>query len=139
MIRTQYYTRDNKSRTPQFNGPTELTILGVWVSGDIQLSGYSILEAIDLARQAQANPDFTPEEMDGNAYTATFSHQVLAIENHFLEHVRGEFSMDAALAVLLDFWDYYARACPDEVAPFWKQYVEENSRDPLAGLRDVAS
>ncbi|AOR32986.1 hypothetical protein BFF78_19660 [Streptomyces fodineus] len=139
MIRTQYYARDEKFRTPRFTGPAELKVLGAWVSGDIQLSPLAILEAIDLVRLAQSDPGFSPEEMDGNAYTATFSPQGVAIENHFLEHVQGDFPLDTVLAVLLDFWDYYVLGRPEEVVPYWNEYVKENGRDPLAGLRNVAS
>lgn len=139
MIRTQYYAED-EFRAPRFNGPAELKVLGQWVTADIQLSPHAILEAIDLVRLAQADPGFAPEEMDGNAHTATFSPQGLAIENHFVEHVQGEFPLDKALAVLLDFWDYYLLAHPEKnIASYWSEYVKENGRDPLAGLRDITA
>lgn len=138
MIRTQYYAED-EFRTPDFTGPAELKVLGHWVSGDLQLVGLSILEAIDLVRLAQSDPGFTPEEMDGNAHTATFSPQGLLIENHFVEHVQGEFPLAKALEVLLDFWDYYVRARPANVVSYWNEYVKEHGRDPLTGLRNVAS
>ncbi|WNM30243.1 hypothetical protein RKE30_07405 [Streptomyces sp. Li-HN-5-11] len=115
MIRTQYYAQGDFG-LPLFQGPAELNALGNWVTGDIQLSPLSILEAIDLVRLAQADPGFTPEEMDGNAHTATFSSQGVAIENHFAEHVQGEFLLDKALAVLLDFWDYYLLAHPEKIS-----------------------
>ncbi|MGW2643628.1 hypothetical protein ACWC2T_01680 [Streptomyces sp. NPDC001393] len=136
MIRTQYYAED-EFELPRFNGPAELKVLGHWVSGDIQLVGLSILEAIDLVRLAQADPGFTPEDLDGNAFTATISPQGVAIENHFLEHVQGEFPLDTALAILLDFWDYYALASSGKVVSRWNEYVKENGRDPLAGLREI--
>ncbi|GGZ67704.1 hypothetical protein ACFOOM_11545 [Streptomyces echinoruber] len=138
MIRTKYYTQD-EFRTPRFNGPAELKVLGQWVTADIQLSALSILEAIDLVRMAQADPDFPPEEMDGNAHTATFSPQGVTIENNFVEHVQGEFPLDTTLAVLLDFWDYYALARPTNIASHWEEYVKENGRDPLAGLREITA
>ncbi|WNM30242.1 hypothetical protein RKE30_07400 [Streptomyces sp. Li-HN-5-11] len=138
MIRTHYYM-ESEFETPRFNGPAELDVLGEWVTADIQLVGLSILEAIDLVRLAQSDPGFGPEEFGGNAHTATFSSQGVAIENHFLEHVQGEFPLDKALAVLLDFWDYYVLACPTDVVSDWNEYVKENGRDPLAGLRDVTA
>jgi hypothetical protein len=109
------------------------------VTADIQLDGLSILEAIDLVRLAQSDPGFAPEEMDGNAHTATFSPQGVAVENHYVEHVQGEFSLDTTLEILLDFWDYFVLACPGEVVSYWNEYVKENGRDPLAGLRDVTA
>ncbi|MEU6774186.1 hypothetical protein [Streptomyces sp. NPDC046759] len=136
MIRTQYYAQDEFG-APRFNGPAELKVLGHWVTSDIQLSPLAILEAIDLVRLAQSDPGFTPEDLDGNAHTATISPQCVAIENHFLEHVQGEFPLDKALAVLLDFWDYYLLVHPEDVVSYWNEYVKENGRDPLAGLRDV--
>ncbi|MER5547089.1 hypothetical protein ACWD4N_04800 [Streptomyces sp. NPDC002586] len=136
MIRTQYYAQD-KFRAPRFNGPAELDVLGYWVTSDIQLSPLAILEAIDLVRLAQSDPGFGPEDMDGNSSTATFSPQGVAIENHFLEHVQGEFPLDTALAILLDFWDYYVLAHPEDVVSYWSEYTKENGRDPLAGLRDI--
>ncbi|MFB7596737.1 hypothetical protein [Streptomyces sp. NPDC056160] len=137
MIRTQYYARDEKFRVPRYTGPAELKILGHWVTADIQLSPLAILEAIDLVRLAQSDPGFAPEDLDGNAHTATVSPQGVAVENHFVEHVKGEFPLDKALAVLLDFWDYYVLAHPEDVVSYWSEYVKENGRDPLAGLRDI--
>jgi hypothetical protein len=137
VIRTQYYAQD-KFELPRFNGPAELKVLGHWVTSDIQLSPLAILEAIDLVRLAQSDSGFGPEDLDGNSSTATISPQGVTIENHFLEHVQGEFPLDKALAVLLDFWDYYLLACPGEsIVPYWDEYVKENGRDPLAGLRDI--
>lgn len=138
MIKTRHYT-ESEFETPRFTGPAELKVLGHWVTADIQLDGLSILEAIDLVRLAQSDPGFAPEEMDGNAHTATFSPQGVAVENHYVEHVQGEFSLDTTLEILLDFWDYFVLACPGEVVSYWNEYVKENGRDPLAGLRDVTA
>ena len=137
MIRTQYYAQDEFG-LPLFNGPAELMVLGHWVTADIQLSPLSILEAIDLVRLAQSDPGFAPEDLDGNAHTATISPQGVAVENHFLEHVQGEFPLDKTLAILLDFWDYYVLAHPErDVVSCRSEYEKENGRDPLAGLRNT--
>ncbi|WP_179023254.1 hypothetical protein [Streptomyces sp. IMTB 2501] len=42
-------------------------------------------------------------------------------------------------AVLLDFWDYYVLAGSDDVVSYWNECVQENGRDPLAGLRDITA
>ncbi|MFE4870077.1 hypothetical protein [Streptomyces sp. NPDC056682] len=135
MIRTQYYVT-NQFRVPFFSGPDELSVLGQWVTADIQLSPLSILEAIDLVTEAKANPGFTPEDLDGNAHTATISPQGVRVENHFVEHVQGEFTLDDAFRVLVDFWDYCCQAHPEKVDARRRQYAEENGHDPLAGIRD---
>jgi hypothetical protein len=137
-MKTRYYTRDEFG-SPRFSGAPELKVLGHWVTADIQLSPLAILEAIDLVRMAQSDPDFHPEEMDGNAHTATFSPQGLTIEKNFAEHVRGEFSLDTALAILLDFWDYYVLTHPGkDLVTYCNEYEKENGRDPLAGLRKIS-
>ncbi|GHC50690.1 hypothetical protein LE181_25135 [Streptomyces sp. SCA3-4] len=135
MIRTQYYTEDVKD-LPRFTGPAGLKVLGNWVTSDIQLVPPSVLEAIDLVTAAQADKGFAPEDLDGNAHTATVSPQGVAVENHFVEHVQGEFTLDDALRVLVDFWDYCCLAMPTQVDQHRRAYAEENGRDPLAGIRD---
>jgi hypothetical protein len=130
---------EDDSELPRFSGPAELKVLGHWVSGDIQLVGLSILEAIDLVRLAQSDAGFAPEDLTGNAFTATISPQEVTIENHFLEQVRGAFPLDKALVVLLDFWDYFTLASPDKCTSCWNEYVRENGRDPLAGLREITA
>ncbi|MBY8886642.1 hypothetical protein K7472_17470 [Streptomyces sp. PTM05] len=134
-IRTTYYTEDARE-LPSFTGPAELKILGHWVTSDIQLSPYAVLEAIDLARTAQANPAFEPESMDGNAFTVTFSPEGLVVENLYVDHVRGEFTLDQALRVLLDFWEYCRQAIPAKIEDRRREYLEDHGRDPLAGIRD---
>ncbi|MGW8332630.1 hypothetical protein ACWGLE_32580 [Streptomyces sp. NPDC055897] len=134
MIRTQYYVT-NQFRVPFFSGPDELSVLGQWVTADIQLSPLSILEAIDLVSQAKADPSFAPEDLDGNAHTATISRQGVRVENHYVDHVQGEFSLDDAFRVLVDFWDYCCQAHPEKVDARRYQYAEENGHDPLAGVR----
>jgi hypothetical protein len=131
--------RDEIFRTPEFIGPADLEVLGDWVTEDIQLVPYDILEAIDLVRLAQANPDADPEELSGNAFAATIGPQGVTIENHFVEDMQGEFSLGTVLDVLLDFWDYCVPGRPRYVAPAWERYVKESGRDPLAGLRQVTN
>ncbi|MFD8997055.1 hypothetical protein [Streptomyces abikoensis] len=135
MIRTQYYVQD-RFRAPNFSGPTELNFLGQWVTSDIQLSPLAILEAIDLVTAAKADLDFAPEDLDGNAHTATISPLGVTVENHFVEHVQGEYSLDDAFRVLVDFWDYCCQAHPDKADSRRCEYAEEYGRDPLAGIRD---
>ncbi|MEU3723663.1 hypothetical protein [Streptomyces sp. NPDC031705] len=135
MIRTQYYVT-NPFRSPFFSGPDELSVLGQWVTADIQLSPLCILEAIDLVTEAKANPGFAPEDLDGNAHTATISSQGVRVENHFVEHVQGAFTLDDAFRVLVDFWDYCCQAHPEEVDARRREYAGEHGRDPLAGIRD---
>ncbi|GAA2467400.1 hypothetical protein ACFPFX_10915 [Streptomyces mauvecolor] len=135
MIRTQYYVKDAFG-VPEFSGPDELSTLGEWVAADIQLSPLSVLEAIDLVAEAKANPGFAPEDLDGNAHTVTISPQGVRVENFFVEHVQGEYTLDDAFRVLVDFWDYCCLAIPEKVDARRRQYAEENGHDPLAGIRD---
>ncbi|MEV7544219.1 hypothetical protein [Streptomyces sp. NPDC089915] len=135
MIRTQYYV-ENQFGVPFFSGPAELKFLGQWVTADIQLSPLEILEAIDLVAQAKADPDFAPEDLDGNAHTATISPQGVSVENHFVDHVQGDYTLDDAFRLLVDFWDYCCQAHPDKVDARRREYAEEHGRDPLTGIRD---
>ncbi|MEU2516801.1 hypothetical protein [Streptomyces syringium] len=135
MIRTQYYTEDVND-LPRFTGPAGLSTLGEWVTADIQLSPLSVLEAIDLVAQAKANPGFTPEDLDGNAHTVTIGPQGVRVENFFVEHVQGDYTLDDAFRVLVDFWDYCCLALPGMVDARRRQYAEENGHDPLAGIRE---
>ncbi|MET9362862.1 hypothetical protein ABZX93_18350 [Streptomyces sp. NPDC006632] len=135
MIRTQYYVQDAFGG-PEFSGSSELSILGQWVTADIQLSPLSVLEAIDLVAQARADSGFVPEDLDGNAHTATISPQGVRVENHFVEHVRGDFTLDDTFRILVDFWDYCCQAHPEKVDARRRQYAEENGHDPLIGIRD---
>ncbi|MEU5808735.1 hypothetical protein [Streptomyces sp. NPDC047718] len=135
MSRTQYYITD-QSNTPSFAGPDELMFLGEWVTADIQLSPLSVLEAIDLVTEAKGNPGFVPEDLDGNAHTVTIGPQGVRVENHFVEHVQGEFSLDDAFRVLVDFWDYCCLADPQKADARRREYADEFGRDPLAGIRD---
>ncbi|MFJ6720437.1 MULTISPECIES: hypothetical protein [unclassified Streptomyces] len=134
MIRTQYYVE--KTGTPFFCGPDELMFLGEWVTADIQLSPLSVLEAIDLVAEAKANPNFAPEDLDGNAHTVTISTQGVRVENFFVDHVQGDYTLDDAFRVLVDFWDYCCQANPGKADARRRQYAEEHGRDPLAGIRD---
>ncbi|MEU2956058.1 hypothetical protein AB0M94_26095 [Streptomyces xanthochromogenes] len=134
MIRTQYYVET--FGTPEFSGPEELGTLGQWVTADIQLSPHSVLETIDLVAQAKADPGFAPEDLDGNAHTVTIGPQGVRVENHFVEHVQGDFTLDDAFRVLLDFWDYCYQAHPEKADERRRQYAEENGHDPLVGIRD---
>ncbi|MFF1557458.1 hypothetical protein [Streptomyces sp. NPDC058279] len=79
MIRTQCYVE--KSGTPFLCGPDELMFLGEWVTADIQLSPLSVLEAFDLVAEAKGDPEFAPEDLDGNAHTVTISPQGVRVEN----------------------------------------------------------
>ncbi|MFD8979042.1 hypothetical protein [Streptomyces sp. NPDC059564] len=135
MIRTKYYVEDAFG-VPEFSGPAELNILGQWVTADIQLSPLSVLEAIDLMAEAKANPAFAPEDLDGNAHTVTISPQGVRVENYFVEHVQGEYTLDDAFRVLVDFWDYCCLANPQKADSRRREYAEEHGRDPLAGIRD---
>ncbi|GHD67412.1 hypothetical protein ACWC98_19130 [Streptomyces goshikiensis] len=135
MIRTQYYVQD-AFRAPSFSGPAELNILGQWVTADLQLVPLSILEAIDLVTEAKTNPGFAPEDLDGNAHTATISPQGVRVENHYVEHVQGDYTLDDAFRVLVDFWDYCCQAHPEKVDSRRREYAAEHGRDPLAGIRD---
>ncbi|MEU2393724.1 hypothetical protein [Streptomyces sp. NPDC007369] len=87
MTRTKYYV-EGAFGAPSFAGPDELMFLGEWVTADIQLSPLSVLEAIDLVTAARTDPGFVPEDLDGNAHTATISPQGVRVENHCVEHVR---------------------------------------------------
>ncbi|MFD7628296.1 hypothetical protein ACFV7Q_20025 [Streptomyces sp. NPDC059851] len=136
MTRTKYFGT-GAFGVPDFSGPAELSVLGQWVTADIQLSPLSILEAIDLVTEAKADPGFAPEDLDGNAHTATISPQGVRVENHYVEHVQGEFTLDDAFRVLVDFWHYCSLAHPDEVDSRRREYVDEYGRDPLAGIRDL--
>ncbi|MEU9417454.1 hypothetical protein ACFWBH_24770 [Streptomyces sp. NPDC059999] len=135
MIRTEYYVEDAFG-VPSFSGPAELNILGQWVTADIQLSPLSVLEAIDLVAEAKVNPGFAPEDLDGNAHTVTISRQGVRVENYFVEHVQGEYTLDDAFRVLVDFWDYCCRANPGKADSRRRQYAEEHGHDPLAGIRE---
>ncbi|MFD8415291.1 hypothetical protein ACFV2Q_26620 [Streptomyces sp. NPDC059650] len=135
MIRTQYYV-ENQFGVPHFSGPDELMFLGEWVTADIQLSPLSILEAIDLVTEAKADPRFVPEELGGNAHIVTIGPQGVRVENHFVEHVKGDYTLDDAFRLLVDFWDYCCQSNPDKVDSRRREYVEEHGRDPLAGIRD---
>lgn len=134
MIRTKYYVEDAFG-VPDFSGPAELNILGQWVTADIQLSPLSVLEAIDLVAEAKANPAFAPEDLDGNAHTVTISPQGVRVENYFVEHVQGEYTLEDAFRVLVDFWDYCCLANPQKADSRRREYAEEHGRDPLAGIR----
>ncbi|MGW1200048.1 hypothetical protein ACWD4B_30050 [Streptomyces sp. NPDC002536] len=138
MIRTQYYAQ-NEFKVPAFIGPAGLKVLGNWVTSDIQLSPLAVLEAIDLVKIAQGDAGAAPEHLDGNAFSATVSPQGVEIENHFLEHVQGEFKLDQALQVLIDFWDYCCQANPEEAESYRREYADEHGRDPLAGVRGFQS
>ncbi|MFG2622476.1 hypothetical protein ACGFXC_33135 [Streptomyces sp. NPDC048507] len=135
MMRTRYYV-EGAFGAPDFAGPAELNILGQWVTADVQLSPLSVLEAIDLVTEAKADPAFTPEDLDGNAHTVTISPQGVRVENHFVEHVQGEYTLDDAFQVLVDFWDYCCLANPPKAASRRREYAVEHGRDPLAGIRD---
>ncbi|MEU8434975.1 hypothetical protein AB0F18_19030 [Streptomyces sp. NPDC029216] len=135
MIRTKYYAEDAFGM-PDFSGPDELSTLGQWVTADIQLSPLSVLEAIDLVTEAKANPSFAPEDLDGNAHTATISPEGVRVENYFVEHVQGEYTLDDAFRVLVDFWDYCCLANPKKADSRRREYAEEHGHDPLAGIRD---
>ncbi|MEU5065739.1 hypothetical protein AB0G95_17085 [Streptomyces virginiae] len=135
MIRTKYY-EEGAFGVPSFLGPAELNILGQWVTADIQLSPLSVLEAIDLVAEAKANTRFTPEDLDGNAHTVTISPQGVRVENYFVEHVQGEYTLDDVFRVLVDFWDYCCMANPQKADSRRREYVAEYGRDPLAGIRD---
>ncbi|MFE9636058.1 hypothetical protein [Streptomyces sp. NPDC006463] len=136
MIRTQYYVQ-GPFGVPSFSGPAELKFLGQWVTADIQLVPLAILEAIDLVTAAQANPGFAPEDLDGNAHTVTIGPQGVRVENYFVEHVQGEFTLDDAFRVLVDFWDYCCLANPEKADSRRREYADEYGRDPLAGIRDL--
>ncbi|MFJ9643137.1 hypothetical protein ACWEPM_03820 [Streptomyces sp. NPDC004244] len=136
MIRTKYYV-ENAFGVPHFCGPDELNVLGQWVTADIQLVPPSILEAIDLVTEAKANPGFVPEDLDGNAHTVTISAQGMRVENYFVEHVQGEYDLDDAFRVLLDFWDYCRQANPEDADSCRREYAHEHGRDPLAGTREL--
>ncbi|MEU2827832.1 hypothetical protein ABZ667_04060 [Streptomyces lavendulae] len=136
MIRTQYYVQ-GPFGVPDFSGPAELNILGQWVTADIQLVPLSVLEAIDLVAAAMADPGFAPEDLDGNAHTAAIGPRGVRVENHFVEHVQGEFTLDDAFRVLIDFWDYCRQADPEEADAYRREYADEYGRDPLAGIRDL--
>ncbi|MFF4184792.1 hypothetical protein ACFYZ9_16490 [Streptomyces sp. NPDC001691] len=135
MIRTQYYVKDAFG-VPEFSGPDELSTLGEWVTADIQLSPLSVLEAIDLVAEAKSNPDFAPEDLDGNAHTVTIGPRGVRVENFFVDDIQGEFTLDDTFRVLVDFWDYCCLAIPEKVDMRRRQYTEENGHDPLAGIRD---
>ncbi|ATZ28357.1 hypothetical protein SLAV_32925 [Streptomyces lavendulae subsp. lavendulae] len=124
VIRTQYYVQ-GPFGVPDFSGPAELNILGQWVTADIQLVPLSVLEAIDLVAAAMADPGFAPEDLDGNAHTATIGPRGVRVENHFVEHVQGEFTLDDAFRVLVDFWDYCRQANPEEVDAYRREYADE--------------
>lgn len=113
VFRTRYYTQ-GKFGVPSFSGPAELNILGQWVTADIQLSPLAVLEAIDLVTEANANPAFAPEDLDGNAHTVTISPQGVGVENYFVEHVQGEYTLDDTFRVLVDFWDYCCMVNPQK-------------------------
>ncbi|WP_374778135.1 hypothetical protein OG756_40250 [Streptomyces sp. NBC_01310] len=135
MIRTRYYV-ENAFGVPDFSGPAELSILGQWVTADIQLSPLSVLEAIDLVAEAKANPAFAPEDLDGNAHTVTIGPQGVRVENYFVEHVQGVYALDDAFRVRVDFWDYCCLANPPKADSRRHAYAKEHGRDPLAGIRD---
>ncbi|MFF3860293.1 hypothetical protein [Streptomyces sp. NPDC002209] len=135
MIRTKYYVEDAFG-VPSFSGPDELMFLGEWVTADIQLSPLSVLEAIDLVTEAKANPGFAPEDLDGNAHTVTISPQGVRVENYFVEHVQGEYTLDDAFRVLVDFWDYCCLANPQKADSRRHEYADEHGHDPLAGIRE---
>ncbi|MEV6688879.1 hypothetical protein AB0N28_26645 [Streptomyces sp. NPDC051130] len=136
MIRTQYYVT-SRFGVPQFSGPDELSVLGQWVTADIQLVPLAILEAIDLVAEAKADPGFAPEDLDGNAHTTTISPQGVRVENSFVEHVQGDFTLDDAFRVLVDFWDFCHQANPAKADARRREYAHEHRRDPLAGIRDI--
>ncbi|MFD3544283.1 hypothetical protein ACFWUW_01440 [Streptomyces sp. NPDC058655] len=136
MIRTQYYVQ-SACGVPTFSGPDELSFLGQWVTADIQLSPLSVLEAIDLVTEAKVNLGFAPEDLDGNAHTVTISPQGVRVENYFVEHVQGDYSLDDAFRVLVDFWDYCCLAHPEKSDARRREYADEHGRDPLAGIRDI--
>ncbi|MEU8583627.1 hypothetical protein [Streptomyces abikoensis] len=43
---------------------------------------------------AKADPDLVPEDLDGNAHTTTISPRGVSVENHFAEHVEGEYAQE---------------------------------------------
>ncbi|MFF9210206.1 MULTISPECIES: hypothetical protein [unclassified Streptomyces] len=136
MIRTQYYA-ENEVSMPQFTGPSALRVLGHWVSDEVGLYASGILEVIDLVRRAQSEGRFVPQNWDGNTHAATISAQGVEVENYFVKDLQGRFSLNEALALLHDFWDYYVLRYPEKVGDAWHDYVRENGRNPLAGLRDI--
>ncbi|WP_405779471.1 hypothetical protein [Streptomyces sp. NBC_00859] len=122
--------------TPEFNGPDSLTIMGQWVTGDIQLSPYSVLDALDLVLAAKNNANQEFVHFDGNSYNANIGPSGVVIENLFVEEVRGEYSLAETQMMLLDFWDYCSQAVADEVDSWRRQFMSDHhGRDPLAGLR----
>lgn len=118
---------------PFFSVPDELKFLGQWVTADIQRSPLKVLEAIDLVNETKANPDFAPEDLNGKAHTVTISPQGVRVENHYVEHVQGDYSLDDAFPVLADFWDYCRLANPEEAESRRREYAAERGRDSLDG------
>ncbi|GAA3192348.1 MULTISPECIES: hypothetical protein [Streptomyces] len=124
----------NRDGYPQYAGPENLKVLGNWVTGDIQQVPYTLLEVIDLVVEARRNPDSGVEEFGGNAHYTEIEPQGVHIQNEYVDHVRGDFTLDQALDVLTDFWNYCARVHPERTAEDLARYVAEYGHDPVAGL-----
>lgn len=92
---------------------------------------------IDVLRRARSEAPFTPQDWSGNAHGAIISAQGVEVEHYFVDRLRGEFTLDAALVVLRDLWDYHVQRRPEEAGETWNQYAEGTGRNPLAGLRDL--
>ncbi|MCD0483389.1 hypothetical protein LO771_13495 [Streptacidiphilus sp. ASG 303] len=126
---TDYYSLDGKA--PRYTGPEELSVLGQWVDSDIQLSPYSVLQVLDLVRKAEQDVFAVTEEFGGNAHTTEISPKGVSIENDWVEHVRGTFTLDQALDVLLDFWEFCKVCLGEKSEQVHREWVAEHGRDPL--------
>lgn len=65
--KTKYFSEDS-SGYPAYTGPEEFRVLGVWVTGDVQLSPHTFLDMVDVIRGVNTGRVEAPQELSGNAF-----------------------------------------------------------------------
>ncbi|MFI1205657.1 hypothetical protein ACH4VR_40610 [Streptomyces sp. NPDC020883] len=129
---TKYFATDGGY--PEYVGPGNLRVVGQWVTADIQVDPYSLLEVLVLVAEAQRNPKAGVEEFGGNAHYAEISPGGVQIQNEYVEHVRGDFPLDQVADVLADFWEYCKSVNPERTRESYVRYVAEHGHDPIPGF-----
>ncbi|MEV6350216.1 hypothetical protein [Actinoplanes sp. NPDC051851] len=97
----------NERGLVDYRADKRFTVLGLWLTGDIQASLSGCLDLLaDLADLGTGRP--TEEEWEGNAFSGILSVKGLQLQNDYLPAQKAEYSLDEVRPVVDDYWRFIA-------------------------------
>ncbi|GIF12662.1 hypothetical protein [Actinoplanes teichomyceticus] len=112
----------NERGVVDYRADDRFTVLGLWLTGDVQASLQGCLDVLaDLDDVAAGRK--SQEEWRGNAFHVTISAESLALRNDYRAVLRADYPIAEVRPVIDDYWGFIAEGEDREAAlAEWEQW-----------------